>query len=36
MLNTFQRLTWKGLKIMSNIKVINMKIVTDFKPYNVE
>jgi hypothetical protein len=34
--NTFQRLTRNRLKMMSNKTVINMKVVGNFKPYDLE
>jgi hypothetical protein len=33
-LNTYQKLTCKGLRMKSNEKVINMKFVGNFKPYD--
>jgi hypothetical protein len=36
LLNTFQRSTRKGLKKMSNEKVINMKVVKNFNLYDLE
>jgi hypothetical protein len=35
-LNTFQRLTRKGLKMTSDKNIINMKVVDTFKPYSLE
>jgi hypothetical protein len=36
MLNNFQGLTRKGLKMMSKEKVITIKVVGNFKPYDLE
>jgi hypothetical protein len=36
LLNTFQRLTRMGLNMTTNEKVINIKVVENFKLYDLE